>query len=473
MLKHHDLRTIVAVGFLASIATGVVLPGCSGRLGPVQATQNGGSIDRPNLPNITVERAKECVEFDGRQLEKGRIVVESTVDVNEYGEKLGVTVGGIPATARDFGVCIRKVLQDMPIAEQSLDDAVKTLQFNRKHAGESQDALERFIEVIPGVPIVESELVLEADGYTVVLPVTVKARAKLEELIDIDEGTLKTLGQMALDTLGYDEIMNRAEEQGWIKTVPDEQAQSSVAKQFIGDVSLSPTPQPPVRPPVAPPAGVIARTATKRLVTRAAPRVVARAVPVAIGASAADGPLPIGDIIAVGIVVVALVVEHGLAPEEVLVLGGGQAHRLTAAASAAAATTSAPQPTTTAQPAPTVVKPRKYPNQTCEEDERIRLEAAKKAVCPEKPQTFPGRPCHHERKKDKALAEKYPCSLILARIAAINACIAARQKVQDVCFKGSPDTGHPQQIDDLTRGNSLCEALKAINCAPGHPMSGL
>ncbi len=278
---------------------------------------------------------------------------------------------------------------------------------------------------------------------------------------------------MALDTLGYDEIMHRAEEQGWIKSVPDEQAQSTVDKRFIGDVSLSPTPQPPVRPPPPPPAGVIARTATKRIVTRAAPRVVARAVPTAIAAASADGPFPVGDVIAVGIVVVALVVEHGLAPEEVLVLGGGQAHRLTAAASAAAATTSAPQPTTTAQPAPTVVKPRKYPNQTCEEDERIRLEAAKKAVCPEKPQTFPGRSCHHKTAKEKALAEKYPCSLLRSRIAAVNTCVAARQKVQDECFKGSPDTGHPQQIADLSRGNSLCEALKAINCAPSHPMSGL
>ena len=462
MLKHHDLRTIVAVGFLASIATGVVLPGCSGRLGPVQATQNGGSIDRPNLPNITVERAKECVEFDGRQLEKGRIVVESTVDVNEYGEKLGVTVGGIPATARDFGVCIRKVLQDMPIAEQSLDDAVKTLQFNRKHAGESQDALERFIEVIPGVPIVESELVLEADGYTVVLPVTVKARAKLEELIDIDEGTLKTLGQMALDTLGYDEIMNRAEEQGWIKTVPDEQAQSSVAKQFIGDVSLSPTPQPPVRPPVAPPAGVIARTATKRLVTRAAPRVVARAVPVAIGASAADGPLPIGDIIAVGIVVVALVVEHGLAPEEVLVLGGGQAHRLTAAAGAAAAPTSAPQPT------PTVAKPPKYPNQTCEEDVRIRLREEKNKICNK---GFAAT-CGGGRISEKKLPF-IPCSTVKLSLEQRQACLAARWKVQNECFGGKPDPEHEDAIEQVQNGIDHCEALKLKNCAKGHPMANL
>ena len=293
MLKHHDLRTIVAVGFLASIATGVVLPGCSGRLGPVQATQNGGSIDRPNLPNITVERAKECVEFDGRQLEKGRIVVESTVDVNEYGEKLGVTVGGIPATARDFGVCIRKVLQDMPIAEQSLDDAVKTLQFNRKHAGESQDALERFIEVIPGVPIVESELVLEADGYTFVLPVTVKVRANLGDLIAIDEVALKKIGQMALDSLGYEEIMNRAEQQGWVKRVPLEPAQSIGDKRFIGD-GVSPT-------------------SVQEIVKESFRFVMTKTAPVAVTVSQLDSPAPgYADLVAVGIFAVSLVAVGGV-----------------------------------------------------------------------------------------------------------------------------------------------------------------
>jgi len=131
----------------------------------------------------------------------------------------------------------------------------------------------------------------------------------------------------------------------------------------------------------------------------------------------------------------------------------------------------AAKPTTT--PAAPQPAPRKYPNQTCEEVDRIRLEADKDKVCPQKPQTFPGESCHHKTPKEKARAQVYPCSLILARIAAIKVCVAARQKVQDECFKGSPETGHPQQIDDLTRGNTLCEALKAINCAPGHPMSGL
>ena len=116
---HHSLRSISALCCLGWV-TLFGLHGCSGRLGPVHATQNGGSIDRPNLPDITVERAKECVEFDGRQLEKGRIVLASTVNVNEDGDNVGVNIGGIPETARDFGICIRKVLEGMPIAKQPL-----------------------------------------------------------------------------------------------------------------------------------------------------------------------------------------------------------------------------------------------------------------------------------------------------------------------------------------------------------------
>ena len=135
----------------------------------------------------------------------------------------------------------------------------------------------------------------------------------------------------------------------------------------------------------------------------------------AIGASAADGPLPIGDIIAVGIVVVALVVEHGLAPEEVLVLGGGQAHRLTAAAGAAAAPTSAPQP------APTVAKPRKYPNQTCEEDVRIRLREEKNKICNK---GFAAT-CGGGRISEKKLPF-IPCSTVKLSLEQRQACLAAR-----------------------------------------------
>jgi hypothetical protein len=133
----------------------------------------------------------------------------------------------------------------------------------------------------------------------------------------------------------------------------------------------------------------------------------------------------------------------------------------------AAATTAKPTATTTAPPIPLVL-PRKYPNQTCDEKVRLGLQAAMKAVC----EGFPGKSCS-ESKKTAELLPVYPCSVLKARIPAVLVCVAARQKVQDVCFKGSPEPGHEQQIDDLTKGIILCEALKVVNCAPGHPMSGL
>lgn len=287
------LRTLRNVSALSCLGGIVALHGCSNRLGPVQATQSAGSTGHANLPDITVERAKECMQFDGGQLERGRSVFESTVEVNEDGDNVGVTVGGIPEMARDFGICIRKVLQDMPIAELPFRDGFKMLKFHRKHAGDSQVALERFIEVIPGVPIVESELVLEADGYTVVLPVTVKVVAKLEELIDIDDATLKKIGQMALDTLGYDEIMRRAEQQGWVKWVPSTQTQSAGDKKFIGD---GPSP-----------------INIQEIVKESFKLVLTKTAPVAVVVSQLDSPAPgPADLAAVGIFAVSLVAAGGV-----------------------------------------------------------------------------------------------------------------------------------------------------------------
>jgi hypothetical protein len=111
---------------------------------------------------------------------------------------------------------------------------VETLKFHLKHANDSQEALKRFIEVIPGVPIVESEMVLEAEGYTVVVPVTVKVVAKLEKFRDLDNVTLERIGQLALDSVGYDEIMKRAEQVGWVKKVRKPQPKAPAGKGLIG-----------------------------------------------------------------------------------------------------------------------------------------------------------------------------------------------------------------------------------------------
>ena len=71
----HSWRKIIAVGFLASVMMGLVLPGCSGRLGPVRVTQNGGSLSYAHL-----EQTKECVADYGQQMAPGRIDLDATVN---------------------------------------------------------------------------------------------------------------------------------------------------------------------------------------------------------------------------------------------------------------------------------------------------------------------------------------------------------------------------------------------------------
>ncbi|MBK9262131.1 MAG: hypothetical protein IPM54_20295 [Polyangiaceae bacterium] len=134
--------------------------------------------------------------------------------------------------------------------------------------------------------------------------------------------------------------------------------------------------------------------------------------------------------------------------------------------------TAKPTATTTAPPIPIGVT--RKPGQTCDDKRLNELEKAKKAVCPSA-RPLPGQPCRPP-KDGVTLQPQYPCSLIRARIAASRVCIGARQKVMDECFKNATDAaakGHAEQIQNLINGNTLCEALEAVNCAPGHPMSGL
>ena len=422
----HSWRKIIAVGFSASVMMGLVLPGCSGRLGPVRVTQNGGSIGYANL-----EKTKECVAEYGQQMAPGRIDLDATVKVDEDGDLVGVRLDGIPNTAPDFGACLRHVLREMPIAEQPFREGVKMLDFSRKHAGDSQDALVGFINVIPGVPIVGSEVVLEADRYTVVLPVTVKVVAKLETLIDADKATLEKIGQMALDSLGYDEIMRQAELAGWVKTVHVAEAQSTAAKKFMGDV---------------PPPTKAIEEAFKLVMTKAAPAAL----------SSARVPL-IGDKVALGILAVSLVAVGGIA-----------VHKIFFAPSAGTITTAPPSPATatTAVPAP---PPRKYPNQTCEDDERERLGNEKDTIC----NVGYAAKCSGKTEKDKAKLEKIACSLVLLSIQQRQACLAARWAVQNKCFGGKPDDAHWPPINETQGGINNCEALKLIVCAKGHPMANL
>jgi hypothetical protein len=130
----------------------------------------------------------------------------------------------------------------------------------------------------------------------------------------------------------------------------------------------------------------------------------------------------------------------------------------------APAPTSGPPP---APPPPPVVKPRKYPNQTCEEAEREHLEEEKKKVC-ELKEGFAAT-CNQSLKKLK----KIPCSAIKLAIQQRQTCKAARWLVQDKCFGGKPDTGHKKAIDQEQDGIDNCKAVEPINCAKGHPMANL
>jgi hypothetical protein len=106
-------RLWFALGFLGwtTVTMGLAAPGCSNRLGPVSATESAGSVGNANLPTIVLERSKECMELDGRQVGPGRVVLESTVTLNEDGDIVSVNIGGLPETARDFSACIRNVLE--------------------------------------------------------------------------------------------------------------------------------------------------------------------------------------------------------------------------------------------------------------------------------------------------------------------------------------------------------------------------
>lgn len=481
--KPYCLRIVAAVGFWGSVAmAGVPMSCASHRLEPVRVSQGAGGILRPNLPDIVLEKVQWCGVDYGMQLKPGHHRFKSTVVVNENRDIVGVTIEGLPTYAYDWGACLRTTFLSMPIAEKPFQQALEILKYRRDHANDGQESLEGFLEVISGVPFVDAEMVLNAEGYTIELPVTVKVQADLDTLIETDERTLQKIGQMALDSLGYEEIMKRAEDLGWVKSEPIEQEQSQLAanKQFIGDVSPSPATPSPVRLPPPPPPSVITKTVTKRVVTRAAPRVLTRAaprvvvkvaprivakvLPAAIAAAAADGPLPPGDIIAVGSLAVALIAELTLDPEEVLVANRSQAHRLTAAASAAAATPSAPQP------APTVAKPRKYPNQTCEEDVRERLGDEMKKIC--KSEGGFAATCGGGGIA-KSKVPFIPCSKIRLSLQQRQACLAARWKVQNECFGGKPDDEHTKEINNHQRGFDYCKALEPINCAKGHPMANL
>lgn len=138
------------------------------------------------------------------------------------------------------------------------------------------------------------------------------------------------------------------------------------------------------------------------------------------------------------------------------------ASAVTAEPTATAAPTVAPVPVTTSTP-----KARRYPNQTCEDDELDRLEGEKDRLC----KVGYAVSCKGDLSKPKFA--RIACSAIKLSILQRQQCLAARKLVQDKCFGGKPDVGHKTQIDEIQNGIDNCEALRLINCAKGHPMAAL
>jgi len=133
---------------------------------------------------------------------------------------------------------------------------------------------------------------------------------------------------------------------------------------------------------------------------------------------------------------------------------------------AGAKATSAAVPRVAAPP-----KARKYPNQTCEDEELAKLEAEKDKLCNDGyAVNCKGNPEHPE---DKKRLDTIPCSKIMLSLQQRLACFYHRNLIEDLCFGGVPDEAHKGEIENVKRGAGHCAKLKEINCAEGHPMSGI
>jgi len=150
------------------------------------------------------------------------------------------------------------------------------------------------------------------------------------------------------------------------------------------------------------------------------------------------------------VVVVVLWVLYGAAKD---ILAGAKA-------------TSAAVPRVAAPP-----KARKYPNQTCEDEELAKLEAEKDRLCGEGFDLN----CRGNPKDpgNQTKLDNIPCSEVMRSLQERLACYFQRNLIEDLCFGGIPDKGHQVQIDGLKRSIEHCAKLKETNCAEGHPMSGL
>jgi Domain of unknown function (DUF4157)/Novel toxin 16 len=119
-------------------------------------------------------------------------------------------------------------------------------------------------------------------------------------------------------------------------------------------------------------------------------------------------------------------------------------------------TTTTVPTTTTTTAAPPITATRSRPNQTCDDARLTVLEGAKDIAC-RGPFTCSDKAENLGKKNQRLFA----CAELLANIAAINGCLAARNLIQSECFTGSPEAGHQAQVAQLTNALATCTA-KAI-----------
>lgn len=108
-----------------------------------------------------------------------------------------------------------------------------------------------------------------------------------------------------------------------------------------------------------------------------------------------------------------------------------------------------PEPERTFDPVPL---PRRHPNQTCDDVTLDRLELAKQQACYGEPWSCSDNVERLGRKRERLL----PCATLLGNIARGEACFAARQRIQDECFRGSPEDGHDEAIEQITGAIRRC-----------------
>ncbi len=140
----------------------------------------------------------------GPLLEPGYHVLNSSVLVDEDGDRVDVTINDIPNTAPDFDACMRNILRDMPVSEDLVRQGAAELKSRRNQANAAQRSLVSSpVVVIVGVTIVVSELFLEAGAITILFAVTVKVVDKAVD--DVAE-----LAKRKRDR-AWDECLNRYE----------------------------------------------------------------------------------------------------------------------------------------------------------------------------------------------------------------------------------------------------------------------